>query len=84
MQSKKPKHPVINDPQQKTVASQVPLCIMLFSRKGSPLRITAGRRKTAEPMFVHHANSMVELLQCGSELLMSTACSAMKREDSTP
>jgi hypothetical protein len=56
MQSKKPKNPVIKDPQKKTVPSQVPLLIMSLSRTVSPWKITAGRRKTAEPTFVHHAS----------------------------
>ena len=46
--------------------------------------ITKGRIRMAEPAFVHHANSMVELLQYGKELLINTAWMAMKREEKTP
>jgi hypothetical protein len=56
MQSKNPKNPVIKEPQQKIVPSHVPPRIIPFSRSISPRRITAGRRKTAEPTFVHHAS----------------------------
>lgn len=38
----------------------------------------------ADPTFVHHANSMVELLQKGSECFMSTAWKAMKSDERTP
>lgn len=63
MQSKKPKKPVIRLPQKKTVPSQVPLLIMLLISVGSPWMTTAGKRKIAEPAFVHHASCIVELLQ---------------------
>lgn len=72
-QSKNPKVPVTIVPQKNVLRSQFSLCDRAKRIWGSPPRITNGRIKMADPTFVHHASSMVELLQKGSECFMSTA-----------
>lgn len=72
--NKKPKTPVTRVPHRKTEKSQVASLLNLSQTlRSSPSNTTNGRSRMAEPTFVHHANSMVELLQYGRELLIRTA-----------
>jgi len=73
MHNRNPKNPVTRVPHKNTVASQCGSDIMVRKVKGSPHKMTNGRRITAEPKFVHHASCIVELLQCGRDILISTA-----------
>lgn len=83
-QSKKPKIPVTREPHTKTVPFQSCACDIAQRVVISPRMRTKGRIITADPKFVHHASWIVELLQCGRELLIRTAWKAMNREDRTP
>lgn len=51
--SKNPKTPVTRHPQTKTVPSQLPAVILSWRTSSSPVKITKGTNRAAEPTFVH-------------------------------
>lgn len=84
MPRRKPKTPVTRLPHRNVVLVCSAARYIKRNLEGSPDNIIRGRRTIAEATLLHHASSMVELLQYGRELLMRTACTAMKRDERTP
>jgi hypothetical protein len=82
MQRRNPKKPVTKVPQRKTLMSAVPRSAMNLVR--SPLNRMNGANRRAEPALVQYASWMLELLQCGRDILMKTAWREMNSDERNP